>query len=164
MNEDPLQILGGVRDREFQLKLIDSSGPGRPQYQFIHHAEDSTDDPFKDTVMVEWGRVVPVSPKRKLKPWKYSEERDYRRVIAEQLAGSDLNVVRLTGEKVFEQKTEWITMFLIPDAIEWQPNVFQHLIFVTCQTSNGAADDSFRRRLMSLFLQDGTAHGNPKRT
>jgi hypothetical protein len=160
MNRDPQAILGGVKGLEFELKLL--PGSGAPRYEFVHEAEDPADDPFEKTVFTEWGDVVPVTPHLKLKKWNGSEERNYRRVIREKLGSPNLRIVRLTGEKVFQGNTEWLTVFLIPGAVEPYPGTLKHLIYVTCRTEFDAAPHSFRHRLQSLFFQDGTAHGNPK--
>lgn len=160
MNEDPQDILGGVKDLEFELELI--PGSGRPQYRFIHEAVDARNDPFEETIFVEWGDVVPITPLQKLKKWNKNEEHNYRRVIREKLGNPNLRMLRLTGQKIYEGNTEWLTVFLIPDATEPYPGDLKHLIYVTCRTEFDVVPHSFRHRLRSLFFQDGTAHGNPK--
>ncbi len=161
LNRDVKGILGGVKDREFRLKRIHKPGPR--QYDFLYTAEDASNDPFADTVFTECGDALPLAPSRKLRRWKPSEDLRYLNLVGETFGRKNLSVLRLTGEKKVDGIVEWLTIFLIPNAIEWYPDSYRNLVYVTCRTSLRVRPDSLRRRLISLsFLQDGTAHGNPK--
>ena len=164
INEDRIGVLDGLKDLRFGLRRKSPPGEEPAKFDFLHVPDDPLNDPFEKTTFTQFGRVLPSAPFSKLKPWKSAERTKYEKMLKETFGGAHTDVLRLEGEKVVSEQTEWLTLFLLPEAVSKFGNgpPYIDLMMVACRTTLGVKFGKLRALRNPRTRQDGTAHGNPK--
>jgi len=152
MNVDPKNVFAGVKDLEFRLQRIETSGK-RVEYDFIYTPEDPNNDPFKNTTFVQFGKNFPTALS-KLDKWQQSQEVPYKNQINSTFGHASAKVLRLEGEKEVAEGTVAITLFLLPDVCSKFGNTAPYVDLIA-PMSRMKVDDP-------IVLEDGTGHGNPR--
>jgi hypothetical protein len=162
-------IMAGIKDREFTLKLAATIGEVKI-YDIDYTPELATEDPFARTQFIQFGDVLPPAPGTPLEEWRWDLESDYEQLIHSTLNGAGSEIIRLQGEKIVRKGNanirELVTLLLIPGfnkKNEMNRVTVVDLLYVICATkSPKAPEDDAGPSALLPFIQDGTAHGNPK--